>query len=154
MEPQVVGRAVPRKEGRDKVTGAATYVDDYVLDGMLHGVTIRTPCARGRIRQISFAPHIPWQEFVVVTAKDIPGHNAVALITEDQPYLAEDVFHHAEEPVALLAHADKYLLEKARRAVTVEVEPLPAVFEIEQSSKIFKSFLVEKGDVDSIWAEA
>ena len=107
---------------------------------MLHGVTIRTPCARGRIRGLTFAPHIPWDEFVVVTAKDIPGHNAVALITEDQPYLAEDFFHHAEEPVALLAHPDKYLLEEARRAVTVEVEPLEPIFGMEDSDKVFKSF--------------
>src|SRR5439155_22623525 len=90
----------------------------------------------------------------IVTAKDIPGHNAVALITEDQPYLAEDAFEHAEEPVALLAHPDKYLLEEARRAVTVDVEPLPPVFRIEDSQKIFKSFLVEKGDVDAVWSGA
>src|SRR5437879_3843197 len=145
---------VLRKEGRDKVTGKATYVDDQIMPGMLHGVTIRTPCARGRIRGLTFAPHIPWDEFVVVTAKDIPGHNAVALITDDQPYLAEDFFHHAEEPVALLAHPDKYLLEEARRAVTVEVEPLPPILGIEDSEKVFKSFLVEKGDVDTVWANA
>src|SRR5713226_2668535 len=154
MARHSVGNPVLRKEGRDKVTGRAIYVDDYALPGMLHGVTIRTPSARGRIRGISFAPHIPWDEFVVVTAKDIPGHNAVALITEDQPYLAEDVFEHAEEPVVLLAHADKYLLEEARRAITVEVEPLPATFGMEDSSKVFKSFLVEKGDVDTVWAAA
>src|SRR5436190_1198890 len=154
MLPHVVGTPAPRKEGRDKVTGKATYVDDLSFPGMLHGVTIRTPCARGQIRRIAFAPHIPWTEFVVVTARDIPGHNAVALITEDQPYLAEDYFEHAEEPVALLAHADKYLLEEARRAVTVEVEPLEPVLRIEDSNKIFKSFLVEKGDLDAVWATA
>jgi CO/xanthine dehydrogenase Mo-binding subunit len=154
MQPQVIGRPVVRKEGREKVTGKATYVDDRVLPGMLHGVTIRTPSARGRIRGLKFAPHIPWDEFVIVTAKDIPGHNAVALITEDQPYLAEDLFHHPEEPVALLAHPDKYLVEEARRAVTVEVEPMAPVFRIEESEKIFKSFLVEKGNVDSVWADA
>src|SRR5229473_2106026 len=121
-----------RKEGREKVTGRAVYVDDYALPGMLHGVTVRTPCARGRIRGITFAPHIPWDEFVVVTAKDIPGHNAVALITDDQPYLVDDIFQHAEEPVALLAHPDKYLIEEARRAVTIEVEPLPAVFGMQE----------------------
>src|SRR5439155_9238528 len=109
--------------------------DDQVLPGMLHGVTIRTPCARGRIVKIVFAPPIPWDEFTIVTAKDIPGHNAVALITEDQPYLAQDIFCHAEEPVALLAHPDKYLVEEARRAVTIEVEPLPPVFRMEESQK-------------------
>ena len=70
MTRHIVIRPVVRKEGRDKVTGRAIYVDDYALPGMLHGVTIRTPSARGRIRGISFAPHIPWDEFVVVTAKD------------------------------------------------------------------------------------
>ena len=153
MQPQI-GRSVPRKEGRDKVTGKATYVDDFSLDGMLYGVTIRTPVARGRIRGITFAPHIRWEEFVIVTAKDIPGHNGVALIDEEQPYLAEHVFHHAEEPVALLAHPDKHLLEEARRAVTVNVEPLPPVLKMEDASRVFKSFLVQKGDVDSVWSGA
>src|SRR5262245_15462761 len=154
MERQVVGKAVPRKEGRDKVTRKATYVDDYSPESFLYGATTRTPCARGRIRNIAFAPHIAWDEFVIVTAKDIPGHNAVALIIEDQPYLAEQEFHHAEEPVALLAHPDKYLLEEARRAVTVDVEPLPPVFAIDESCQILKSFLVEKGDVEAVWAVA
>src|SRR5438034_7198225 len=118
MTRHIVIRPVARKEGREKVTGRAVYVDDYALPGMLHGVTIRTPFARGRIRGISFAPHIPWDEFVVVTAKDIPGHNAVALITEDQPYLAEDAFEHArseEHTSELQSHSDlvcRLLLEK------------------------------------------
>src|SRR5277367_3344459 len=115
MRQQSVGSPVPRKEGRDKVTGRAIYVDDYALPGMLHGVTVRSPCPRGRILGIHFAPEIPWSEFTVVTAKDIPGHNVVALIVDDQPYLAEHSFEHAEEPVVLLAHPDKYLLEDARR---------------------------------------
>src|SRR5882757_1976865 len=152
--PTAVGKPVPRKEGRDKVTGRAVYVDDYELPDMLHGVTVRTPCARGRIVGTSFAPHIPWDQFVIVTARDIPGHNAVALITEDQPYLVEDSFEHCEEAVVLLAHPDKYRLEEARREVTFEVEPLTAVLRMEDSEKIFKSFLVEKGDVDTAWSDA
>ena len=58
----------------------------------------------------------------------------------------------------------RYLLEEARRAVRIEIEPLPAIFSIEDSlarkeiiwgqDNIFKSFLVEKGDVDSAWAGA
>jgi CO/xanthine dehydrogenase Mo-binding subunit len=37
----LVGKPIPRKEGRQKVTGAALYVDDLKFDGMLHGVTVR-----------------------------------------------------------------------------------------------------------------
>jgi CO/xanthine dehydrogenase Mo-binding subunit len=154
---QVVGKPVPRKEGREKVTGEAKYVDDLSFPGMLHGATVRSPVAHGRIHGIEFPPGIPWDEFTIVTANDIPGENWVALIVDDQPYLAAEFVNHPEEPIVLLAHADKYLVEKARSVVRVDIEPLPAVFKLEDSlekGNIFKSFLVEKGDVDGIWAEA
>ena len=159
-----VGQPVPRKEGREKITGEAKYVDDLKFPGMLYGATVRSPVARGRIRGIEFPPGLPWDEFTIVTANDIPGENCVALIVDDQPYLAADRVNHPEEPVVLLAHPDKYLVEKARRAVRLDIEPLPALFTIEDSiaqkeivwgeNNIFKSFLVEKGDVDSVWQEA
>jgi CO/xanthine dehydrogenase Mo-binding subunit len=156
-----IGRPVPRKEGRAKVTGAARYVDDLSFPGMLHGVTVRSPAPRGRVTGIHFGGGIPWDEFTVVAARDVPGANYVALILNDQPYLAETFVNHAEEPVLLLAHPDKYLLEEARRAVRVEMEPLPAVFNIEEAlepkevvwgeDNVFKTFLVEKGNVDGVW---
>src|SRR4028119_387944 len=126
MLTEIVGKPVPRKEGRSKVTGASRYVDDLHMPGMLYGVTVRSPAPRGRIRSITFGEGIPWDEFVVVTAKDIPGENAVALILLDQPYLASEFVNHAEEPILLLAHADKHLLERSRRAVRVALEPPPA----------------------------
>src|ERR1044072_8687657 len=99
-----IGQPVPRKEGREKVTGRAAYVDDIRLPGMLHGVTVRSPVPRGRITDIHFGVGIPWDEFTGVTARDVPGANYVALILNDQPYLADRVVNHAEEPVLLLAH--------------------------------------------------
>ena len=73
MQKGFVGQPVPRKEGRDKVTGRASYVDDLRFPGMLYGATVRSPFPRGRIRGITFAPGIPWDDFTIVTAKDIPG---------------------------------------------------------------------------------
>jgi CO/xanthine dehydrogenase Mo-binding subunit len=164
LETRVIGKSVPRKEGREKVTGSARYVDDLSFPGMLYGVTVRSPAARGKIRAIHFADDIPWHELIVVTARDIPGKNCIALLIEDQPCLAAEFVNHPEEPVVLLAHHDRYLLEEARRAVRIEIEPLPAVFSIEDSlarkeiiwgqDNIFKSFYVEKGDVECAWAGA
>jgi CO/xanthine dehydrogenase Mo-binding subunit len=164
VEPRIIGTSVPRKEGREKVIGAARYVDDLSFPGMLYGVTVRSDAPRGRIRTIQFAPGIPWDEVTVVTAKDIPAKNCVALLIEDQPALADEIVNHPEEPILLLAHADKYLLEEARRAVHIEIEPLPAVFTIADSlarkqviwgeDNIFKSFHVEKGNVDEVWSSA
>ena len=164
METRFIGKSVQRKEGREKVTGSAQYVDDLKFPDMLHGVTVRSPIARGRIRAIHFEGGIPWGEFTIVQAKDIPGKNCVALIIEDQPCLADGVVNHAEEPILLLAHPDKYLLEEARRAVQIEIEPLPGIFTIEESlarkeivwgsDNIFKSLLIEKGNVDEVWGSA
>src|SRR5712692_5980202 len=160
----LVGKPIPRKEGRKKVTGQALYIDDLTFPGMLHGVTVRSSIPRGRIKNISFEGKIPWDEFTIVTAKDIPGENYVALILNDQPYLAENSVNHPEEPIVLLAHQDKYLLEEARRHVSIEYEELPAIFSPEESlaqkeiiwgeDNVFKKFLVDKGNVDDVWSRA
>jgi len=131
---------------------------------MIYGATVRSPAPRGRIKAIHFGDGIPWDEFTIVRASDIPGTNCIALIVDDQPCLADAVVNHPEEPVLLLAHPDRYLLEEARRAVTIEVEPLPAVFTIDESlagrtiiwgqDNLFKQYRVEKGDADAAWAQA
>jgi CO/xanthine dehydrogenase Mo-binding subunit len=160
----IVGTSVPRLEGREKVTGEARYVDDMTLPGMLYGATVRSSIARGKIKSVKFGGGIDWNEFVVVTAKDIPGKNCIALIEDDQPCLADGHVNHPEEAVLLLAHPDRHLLPKAVAAVSVEYEPLPAIFSIEEAEKraeiiwgsdnVFKTYLMEKGDVDSVWAKA
>ena len=164
MDSRQIGKSVPRKEGREKVTGSARYVDDLTFPEMIYGATVRSSAARGRILAIRFEDGIPWDEFTIVTAKDIPCKNCVALLTEDQPCLADQVVNHPEEAVVLLAHRDRYLLEEARQAVRIEIEPLPAVFTIEDSlskkhviwgeDNIFKAYHVEKGDVDGAWSRA
>src|SRR5215217_8878067 len=160
MTDHPIGKPVPRKE----VTGQALYVDDLSFPEMLYGATVRSPVARGKITNISFEGEIPWDEFVIVTAKDILGANYVALLLNDQPYLTDGLVNHPEEPVLLLAHKDKYLLEEARRHVRIEIEELPAVFSLEDSlakkeiiwgeDNVFKKFLVDKGNVDDAWDEA
>ena len=164
MSARVIGTSIQRKEGREKVIGSARYVPDLTFPGMLFGATVRSSLARGHIRDIHFESGIPWTEFTIVTAKDIPSENCVALLIEDQPCLAEQVINHPEEPVVLLAHPDKYLLEEARRAVRIKIDPLPAVFNITDSlarneviwgqDNVFKSFQVEKGNVDAVWSHA
>ena len=164
MAASVVGRSVPRKEARQKVTGRARYVDDLTLPGMLFGATVRSTVPRGIIRDIDFEPGLPWDEFTVVTAEDIPGSNRVALILEDQPCLADERINHPEEPVVLLAHPDRHLLEEAKRRVKIVVEPLPPVFTIAESlaadeiiwgdDNVFKSYVVSRGDVEAAFAQA
>src|SRR5439155_27000604 len=101
----VVGTNVLRKEGLDKVSGAARYVDDLTFPGLLHARTIRSTIPSGDIADVrlNFDP----TGFTVVDFRGIPGRNVVALIDDDQPCLAERTIRHVAEPILILAHADR-----------------------------------------------
>ncbi|MGA8729810.1 MAG: xanthine dehydrogenase family protein molybdopterin-binding subunit [Terracidiphilus sp.] len=161
---RIVGSPVPRKEGADKLTGRALYVDDMEREGTWFGATVRSTIPRGLILSIGFDRRIDWNEFTVVTAGDIPGQNHVQLIHADQPCLADGRVNHCDEPIVLLAHPNKNRVREAVAAVRIEYEPLPPIFTIEESERgdaivwgtdnLLKSFLLEKGDVNSAWADA
>jgi len=167
---RVVGTNVQRKEGPGKVMGAARYVDDISIPGMLYGATVRSTIARGRIVSIEFGAGVEWSEYTIATAKDLPGRNMVAMFLEDQPLLAETRVNHAEEPILLLAHADRERLAAAVAAVRIEYEAEPGVFSIEDSialtkviwppagqdgeANTFKRFHLERGEVDEAFANA
>src|SRR4051812_26917957 len=164
MPHRVVGAPVLRKEVRGKLTGQACYVDDLSMPGMLHGATIRSTMPRGTIREDHFDPGVPWDEFTVVSAKDIPGKNLIALIYEDQPCLASGRVNHLHEPVLLIAHENEDLLRTARNLVRIEYDPLPTVFDVDESlgrkviiwgdDNVFKSYALDKGEIDKVWPEA
>src|SRR5579863_2945986 len=130
---RVVGTAVPRKEGTDKLLGRACYLDDIERDGMWYGTTVRSTIPRGLIREIKYSRNIDWDEFALVTAADIPGENHVQLIFADQPCLVDGKVNHCDEAIVLLAHPNKCKLREAAAAINIEYEPLPPVFSIEES---------------------
>ena len=159
-----VGQNVLRKEGYEKLTGAARYVDDLTLDGMWLGKTIRSTIARGRIKSIKLDPAYDWSRIIVVDYRDIPGDNYVALIENDQPLLVESEVRHFDEPILLIAAASKGQLEAAARHIQIEYEELPPVLTIQESltgagvlygnDNVFKRFLIGRGDIDEGFAAA
>src|SRR4029079_11433440 len=92
-----VGASVPRKDGIGKATGAARYADDIVFPGMLHGRTIRSTIPRRRIRSNRF--DFDTTGFTIADYRDVPAKNAVDLIAQDQPFLAESEVKHMAEPI-------------------------------------------------------
>jgi CO/xanthine dehydrogenase Mo-binding subunit len=64
----------------------------------------------------------------------------------------------------LLAHPDRCVVEEARRALRIEIEPSPPVLTIEDALKgknviwgednVFKRLLINKGEIDSVWQQA
>src|ERR1700754_119343 len=110
---KAVGRNVLRKEGIEKVTGAARYLDDLPFPDLLHARTIRSTIPAGEIANIRF--NFDTAGFTVVDYRDIPGRNVVALIDDDQPCLAEKRVQHVAEPILILAHEDRDSLLQAAR---------------------------------------
>ncbi|MBL8746377.1 MAG: molybdopterin-dependent oxidoreductase, partial [Phycisphaerae bacterium] len=153
-----------RVEGLSKLTGRERYVDDLRVDGCLWGMTVRSPCARGRIREVRFGRSIDWSAFVVVDHRDIPGPNEVYLIERDQPVLAAGSVRHVHEAVVLIAHESREMCRRAVAAVEVVVDEEPAALDFrvvpspEQlqhgADNVLKRLKIEKGDVDRAMAGA
>jgi CO/xanthine dehydrogenase Mo-binding subunit len=147
---RAVGRNVLRKEGAEKVTGAARYIDDYTFPGLLYGRTIRSTMSAGTIAGVTCS--FDTAGFTIVDYRDIPGRNVVALIDDDQPALAEREVRHFAEPIVLLAHADRDALMSAE--VTIDYRSTPPNYDPEAASTIFKSIAIVKGNVDAGLAAA
>ena len=150
--------ASPRRvDGVAKVRGAALYVDDLPCADVLHGATVRTTEAGGTLQEVVFDPAIDWSEFVVVTARDIPGMNAVKLLENDQVVLVDRAFRHAGEAVVLLAHADPEKLRMAQKGVSlVELPNATPIFDIDAAlaaqheiipGNIYTDYLLDRGDI-------
>lgn len=145
-----VGNSVARKDGIGKATGGARYADDIVFPGMLHGRTVRSTVPRGRIKSVRY--DFDTTGFTIVDYRDVPARNAVDLMSQDQPFLAEHEVRHVAEPIVLLAHEDKEKLNAAR--VVIEYEEEDPLFDPEKSDLIFKAVDILKGDTEAALSAA
>jgi len=149
--PRSVGRNVLRKEGIEKVTGAARYIDDLTFPGLLHARTIRSTIPAGEIVDVRL--DFKRSGFTFVDHRDIPGRNIIALIDDDQPALAEREIRHFAEPIALVAHADRDAVLAAK--VQVDYRPAAPNYDPEApSAKTFKAIAIVKGDLSKGFAAA
>src|SRR5579871_5354096 len=147
---RAVGRNVLRKEGHAKVSGSARYVDDLSFPGLLHARTIRSTIPAGQITGI--ACNFDTAGFTIVAARDIRGRNVVALIDDDQPCLAEREIRHVAEPILILAHPDRERLAAAD--VRIDYKTAAPNYDPSASTHTFKSISIDKGNLDSGFAEA
>jgi len=152
-----VGTNVPRLEGRDKLTGAARYVADLDVDGALWGLTVRSPHAHARILSITPDPSFDWDSVTLVTAADLARlglANVVALIEEDQPFLADGVTRHPEEAVALVAAPTREAAEAAAAALRIDYEALAPELDYRRSKRAYDRLRIARGDAASARAGA
>jgi CO/xanthine dehydrogenase Mo-binding subunit len=130
-----VGVSVPRKDGREKLSGRAQYVGDMEVAGMLHGKVLRSPLAHAQIRSIDTSAARELDGVVAVLTgadlTDIEPYYGHAI--KDRPIIALDRVRFAGEPVAAVAAVDEATAEAAVRAIEVEYEELPVLGTIDQA---------------------
>ena len=129
-EFRTVTHSEARVDAWGKVTGETQFVDDLPLDNLLHGVVVRSPHHHARIVRISTEAAKRLDGVVaVLTADDVPGTKTFGVQIPDRPVLAFDVVRHKGEPVALVVAESKLAAQRALKAVEVEYEELPSVFD-------------------------
>jgi xanthine dehydrogenase molybdenum-binding subunit len=126
---KVLGQAIPRVEGPDKITGRAKYTADVLPANSLWARNTLSPYPHARIVSIdtSRALKVPGVR-AVLTAADIP-HKLIGRRLKDYPVLAKDRVRFAGERVAVVAAETRDAAEEAALLIEVEYEELPTVFD-------------------------
>ncbi|WP_242848382.1 molybdopterin-dependent oxidoreductase [Sulfobacillus thermosulfidooxidans] len=130
---RVVGHPVLRVDGREKVSGQASYVIDMTLPGMLYGAILRSPIPHGRILSIHTEACLALDGVMaVITGKDMPSKGFGAFVA-DETGLAVDKVRYVGDGVAAVCATDEETARKALSLIEVEYEELPYVTDPEEA---------------------
>lgn len=128
-----VGKAIPRIDGTQIVTGEAKYLDDVKLEGLLYGKVLRSPHAHANIRRIDKTRAEALEGVkAVLTWQDIPDFRGG---TPRIVRVLDKKVRYVGDAVALVAAETKEAAEQALELIEVEYEVLPAVFDIDSALK-------------------
>jgi len=127
-ELAVIGRAVPKRDGADKVTGRTRYLHDLALPQLAHGKILRARHPHARIVRIDTtrAAALPGV-LAVLTGRDVQQRPFG--FARDQLALKPDVVRCVRDEVAAVAAESPAVAEAALDLVEVEYAEQPAVFD-------------------------
>jgi xanthine dehydrogenase molybdopterin binding subunit len=142
------------------VSGAARYVDDLPRPGgLLVGLPVGSPVARGRLRSIDCeaALAVPGVHAVLL-ARDVPGHNRIGAIVHDEPLLADDELYAVGQLVALIVGETVAVCRAAAQKLAIAVDEAPAILSIADAiaadSYLGTPHVMRRGDVEAALARA
>jgi carbon-monoxide dehydrogenase large subunit len=141
------GAPIRRNEDARLLRGQALFVDDVELPGMLHAAFLRSNLAHATIRSIDVSAARAREGVVAVyTAEDLGAYWAPGPLLVPPPPIAGLVFNqrtqvplakgkvrHVGEPLAVVLAQSRYLAEDALADIAVELDPLPAIVDLEKA---------------------
>ena len=128
-----IGKATPRKDAVEIVTGTAQFLDDIKLPGMLYGKVLRSPHAHALIKEIDKSPaeKMPGVR-AVLTWKDVPDWRGG---TPRSTRVLDRKVRYVGDAVALVAATSEKTASEAVGLIGVDYEVLPAVFDVDEALK-------------------
>ncbi|MFY1615631.1 xanthine dehydrogenase family protein molybdopterin-binding subunit [Micromonospora sp. WMMD736] len=124
MSTGAIGRAHPRLEGREKVTGTARYAVEYPVDGVTYGWVVPATVVRGRITRIDTTEALASPGVLAV----VHHGNAPRLATcvEASLWLLQDpVVHYRGQYIAVVVAASLEAAREGARLVRVDYDAGP-----------------------------
>ncbi|MFO1149610.1 MAG: xanthine dehydrogenase family protein molybdopterin-binding subunit [Alsobacter sp.] len=139
-----VGQPVPRNEDPILVRGEGRYTDDVSLPGQLHAAFVRSPYAHGVLRGVeSEAAKAMPGVVAVITGADLKAaglgnlkcalgvnfknRDGSPMVLPARPPFAMDKVRFVGDPVAVVVAESADAARDAAEAVTLVIDPLPAV---------------------------
>ena len=150
-----IGQNIPHDSAAGHVAGTSVFLDDVrPYHGELLVDFVGSPVAHGRVRAVdTAAARAVAGVALVMTHHDLPGHKQFGPILKDEKLLVEDEAVYIGDPVVLIAADSREALARAKRLVRLEIDPLPALFTIDDAiaagSFIGPERTIARGDVDA-----
>lgn len=130
----VVGRALPRVDAYERVSGSAVYPSDVVLPDMLYGAILRCPHPHARVRKVDTSPARGLPGVRVVIGPDTPAAQLKWHYSRQlSAMLFDPTCRYEGEAVAAVAAETPSQAYDALRAINVEYEVLPFVADAARS---------------------
>jgi CO/xanthine dehydrogenase Mo-binding subunit len=132
----VVGKSVPIKDAKEKVTGTLEYAVDFELPGMVFGKILRSPHAHAKIKKIDTSKAEALSGVLgVVSYLDAPDRDWNSCWFNYRGHIFDEKVRFVEDDVAAVAATTEEIAEEALQLIEVEYDVLPAVFEPEEALK-------------------
>ncbi len=131
-EPRYIGKHTRRLDAVEKVTGRARFVGDYLFPEMLHAKVLRSPLPHARIVTLDVGPALDVPGVVaVITAEDFVDHGRYGFPIPDNFMLAHERVRYVGDAIAAVAAETPEAAVAGVRAIALELEALPGVFDPE-----------------------
>ncbi|HEX8521018.1 MAG TPA: xanthine dehydrogenase molybdopterin binding subunit [Tepidisphaeraceae bacterium] len=156
----IVGQNIPHDSAVGHVSGQSLFLDDVApLRAELLVDVVGSPVAHGEIVSINLdeARKLPGV-VALFTHKDVPGHNHIGPVLKDEDLLVEKTAQFVGAPIVLIAAETRAAIAAAKKAITIDFKPLPAIFSIDQAlaadSFLSPERIIQRGDINSAFASA